>query len=62
MATVHIRYPGRALVLGDHCDWAGGCSLTIPLPLGIELTAEPGTSSISVHSELEAQAFVENNS
>ena len=36
MAAVHIRYPGRALVLGDHCDWAGGCGLTVPIPLGIE--------------------------
>ena len=57
MTTVHIRYPGRALVLGDHCDWAGGCSLTIPLPLGIELTAEAGTSSISIHSELEGDVL-----
>jgi galactokinase len=57
MAAVHIRYPGRALVLGDHCDWAGGCSLTIPLPLGIELTAEPGTTSISVHSELDGEVI-----
>lgn len=55
MANVHIRYPGRALILGDHCDWAGGCSLTIPIPLGIELTAEPGTSSIRIHSELDGE-------
>jgi len=57
MAAIHIRYPGRALVLGDHCDWAGGCSLTIPLPLGIELTAEPSTSSVSVHSELDGEVI-----
>ena len=57
MAAVHLRYPGRALVLGDHCDWAGGCSLTVPIPLGIELTAEPSTSSISIHSELEGEVL-----
>ena len=53
MAAVHIRYPGRALVLGDHCDWAGG-GLTVPIPLGIELTAEPGTTSISYTASLRA--------
>ena len=40
-----IRYPGRACLLGEHCDWAGG-SPTVPLPLGVQVEVEAGLSDI----------------
>jgi len=55
MVSTHVRYPGRALVLGDHCDWAGGSTLSIPIPLGIEIVAEPATDTVTVRSELEGE-------
>ena len=47
-----IRYPGRACLLGEHCDWAGGSSLTVPLPLGVQVEVEAGLSDIRAQSEL----------
>lgn len=46
---VVVRYPGRAALLGEHCDWAGGASLAIPLPLGVQVTVEAGTTGIRAH-------------
>lgn len=37
------RYPGRACLLGEHCDWAGGSSLAVPLPMGITVRGEDAT-------------------
>ena len=58
---VLVRYPGRAALLGEHCDWAGGASLAVPLPLGIDVEAEPGSSGIRVratpHGHLEEARF-----
>jgi len=53
MGPVVVRYPGRACLLGEHCDWAGGASLTVPLPMGIEVRAESNRSGIAIHSELD---------
>ncbi|MGI9626135.1 MAG: mevalonate kinase family protein, partial [Longimicrobiales bacterium] len=36
------RYPGRSCLLGEHCDWAGGSSLTVPLPMGITVRGLDG--------------------
>lgn len=57
MSSIQVRYPGRACVLGEHCDWAGGSSLTIPLPLGIEVRAEPGRSDVVIKSEMDGEVF-----
>ena len=53
MPTIQVRYPGRVCVLGEHCDWAGGASLTVPLPLGIRINAEPARSTVTARSCLE---------
>jgi len=48
-----VRYPGRICLVGEHCDWAGGASLTVPLPLGIGLVAEPGTTMVGIRTILD---------
>jgi len=55
MASVMVRYPGRACLLGEHCDWAGGFSLTVPLPMGVEVRGEMARADITVHSELSGE-------
>lgn len=55
MASIVVRYPGRACLLGEHCDWAGGASLTIALPMGIEVKAEPETKGIHIHTDLDGE-------
>jgi len=55
MTSVVVRYPGRACLLGEHCDWAGGSSLTVPLPMGIEIRAEKNRHGIAIHSELDGE-------
>ena len=55
MSQVTVRYSGRACLLGEHCDWAGGSSLTVPLPLGIEVRAETAREDITVRSELDGE-------
>jgi len=55
MASIVVRYPGRACLLGEHCDWAGGASLTIPLPMGIEVRAEPDADGIHIHTDLDGE-------
>jgi mevalonate kinase len=57
MPSIQVRYPGRACVLGEHCDWAGGASLTVPLALGIEIRAEPTRTAVTLRSELEGEMF-----
>ena len=53
--SVVVRYPGRVCLLGEHCDWAGGSSLAIPIPLGIRVEVEPGLSQIRAQSELHGE-------
>ena len=55
MPHVTVRYSGRACLLGEHCDWAGGSSLTVPLPLGIEIRGERARQDITVRSELDGE-------
>jgi len=53
--SIHVRYPGRACLLGEHCDWAGGASLTVPLPLGLKVSADAEDNGIHVRTELEGE-------
>lgn len=55
MATVRVRYPGRICLLGEHCDWAGGSSLTVPCSMGIEIRAEPAREGVLVRSEMDGE-------
>jgi mevalonate kinase len=55
MSAVTVRYPGRACLLGEHCDWAGGSSLTVPLPMGIDVKGEVARADITVHSALDGE-------
>lgn len=56
--TVTVRYPGRICLLGEHCDWAGGGSLVVPLPLGITARAEAGGDGLQVEAALEGELLV----
>ncbi len=51
MAVV-VRYPGRICLLGEHCDWAGGASLVVPLPLSLAVHVEPAAEGLSVSAAL----------
>ena len=53
--TVH--YPGRVCLLGEHCDWWGGASLTLPLDLGIRVSAEPAERGLTVRTTIEGEAL-----
>lgn len=53
--SIALRYPGRICLLGEHCDWAGGASLVVPLPMGIDLRCEPGHGDLTVVAELEGE-------
>lgn len=55
MPTIRVRYPGRACLLGEHCDWAGGSSLTVPTPMGIEVRAEHARDGLLVRSEMDGE-------
>jgi mevalonate kinase len=52
-----VRYPGRACLLGEHCDWWGGASLTVPLELGIRVSAKPAEHGLHLKTALEGQAL-----
>lgn len=36
-----FRVPGRVCLLGEHCDWAGGASLVVPMDREVIVTAAP---------------------
>lgn len=50
-----MRYPGRVCLLGEHCDWAGGSSLSVPLPLGIcvEARETDRTEGVTLETHLQ---------
>jgi galactokinase len=35
-----VQYSGRVCLLGEHCDWAGGASLTVPAPLSVVVAVD----------------------
>lgn len=51
--AVTVRYPGRLCLLGEHCDWAAGASLVLPMPMGIRATCEEGEPGLEVEAALE---------
>jgi mevalonate kinase len=53
--SIVVRYPGRACLLGEHCDWAGGSSLALPIPLAIRVEAEPASQGIRAQSTLHGE-------
>lgn len=53
--SIAVRYPGRACLLGEHCDWAGGASLAVPMAEGVRVVAEPATRDLRVRSALEGR-------
>lgn len=53
--SLTVRYPGRVCLLGEHCDWAGGASLTVPLGLGVSLTAEAGSDRVGLKSVMDGE-------
>lgn len=45
--------PGRACLLGEHCDWAGGSDaacVVVPLSAGVEVTVRRADWGVAVHS------------
>ncbi|RME24246.1 MAG: hypothetical protein D6798_11645, partial [Deltaproteobacteria bacterium] len=51
MAVV-VRYPGRLCLLGEHCEWAGGASLVIPLSQSLAVHVEPARTGLSASAAL----------
>lgn len=56
--SVTVWVPGRAALLGEHCDWAGGASLAVPLPLGVTIEARPAERKLTVETVLEGERLV----
>lgn len=56
--AIEVRYPGRVCALGEHNDWAGGASLTLPLPMGIRVQAEETPGSFQVEASLDGEWLV----
>ena len=54
MSTVTWRVPGRVEVLGKHTDYAGGNVLICAIDLGVTVTASPGESGVTAHSDASA--------
>lgn len=52
-----VRYPGRACLLGEHCDWWGGASLTVPLEQGIRVNTKPAERGLHLKTTLEGQTL-----
>ncbi len=52
-----VWYPGRLCLVGEHCDWAGGSSLAIPVKRGIGVVARRADAGagVRVRSELEGE-------
>lgn len=50
-----VQYSGRACLLGEHCDWAGGASLTVPLPMSVRLAVEDASEGIRLRTALHGQ-------
>lgn len=36
-----VEVPGRICLLGEHCDWAGGAALVVPMDRVVRVRAEP---------------------
>jgi galactokinase len=53
--SLTVRYPGRACLIGEHCDWAGGASLAIPLPLSVQVTVEEAERDLRVRTALDGE-------
>ncbi len=53
--SITVSYPGRACLLGEHCDWGGGSSLAVPLAQGIHVTAEAAQCDLIAQSTLEGR-------
>jgi len=52
---VRVTYPGRIALLGEHCDWAGGASLVVPLKMSVTAKARDRPSGISCRSALDGR-------
>lgn len=44
--------PGRVCLVGEHCDWAGGASVVVPVDRRVEVHAEPAAGLV-VRSRLD---------
>lgn len=53
--TIRVTYPGRIGLLGEHCDWAGGASLVVPLQMSVTVEAVDRPSGISCRSVLDGR-------
>ena len=51
------RYPGRACLLGEHCDWYGGSSLAVPLPMAVHAVCHPGSARLSISAEMDGRTL-----
>lgn len=49
-----MKVPGRICLVGEHCDWAGGASVVVPMNQGIEVTVAP-SATLSATAVLEGQ-------
>lgn len=56
LVTSTHHAPGRICLLGEHCDWAGGAALTVPLDRAVHVRASRA-AVFSARSMLEGRAF-----
>jgi len=58
-----VQYSGRVCLLGEHCDWAGGASLTVPAPLSVVVAVDAPLAPdqirvrTALHGDLREQSF-----